>query len=231
MSLKVIDGEKKKTPFILDRELDETESGLAAVKTYIDHFYRIVEENQVKEFPNLNACLLQTSRTNWRIPEIDDLITDFYCREESEEFPEGEFQLARCAIAMGLAPYFRYRTLELALIQAKLDPSPDLAPRRMILDEADLAQALDGTLNLCYPDPNDFVFEFRKFREWHSSSDQIKRLSFSYWTDLINYHLQLSFYLGYLQHRKEDLDLCCQGASLTERGQYRDLLLREFDGS
>ncbi|MFA6461698.1 MAG: hypothetical protein WCV90_05485 [Candidatus Woesearchaeota archaeon] len=196
----------------LDQEISNYRDKLDQAKSNIDVCYGFIKSKRYELSPTWKEEITHYPRTEQKVLEIEEIIQDFYMREEGEEFASEEFQLARWAIVMGLSTYLRARTIELVIHKAKRGEIDKMVS---LISEEETARLFDNTLQSCYPDPNDFVVEYKQFREWHYKGDELERNSFSFWTDLLNHHSRIGAYLEVLQRRKEDLEI--SGISFIEK--------------
>lgn len=192
----------KATGKTLDQQIAEYQAKLDQAKANIEICYDFVKAGRYELSPEWKEAILQHPRTKQEILGAEELIQEFYLTEDEEEFSPDEFQTVRWAIVMGLSSYLRKRTIELALQKSKAGELDQIIP---LLSPEETARVFENTLIACYPNPNDFIVEYKQFREWHYHGDALERNTFSFWTDLLNQHSRVGGLLEYLQQKKEEL--------------------------
>lgn len=210
VALKLVYGEKKKKT--LEGEIGQAKRNVDIFAVSVDSIFQAVESQD----KNLNPHLVEVKKTSYPLKEISEVIGDFYL-SDSGEYGEEEFDLVLQAISFELAKYYRHREFEHNLTSKTI----------FGIDQA--AQMIYGSLQNLYPNVNDFIFEYEKFREWHSvEGDDLKSKSFSFWMDNIFYHGVCLACYDIFKKAQIELIEASKGKSFRERRELREKINKEL---
>jgi hypothetical protein len=203
MVLKLIVNEEYEDRTTIEQEIEKTRSFLEDSGNVIGVLYGAIERKLLDEGP-LRELIVGKEKTKYQFRSSEELISALYTSDKEEEFLEEEFQDVSLALSLGLSEYYKKRLSEITSIPEKYQ-------------ENDIANFFDHAITANYPNPNDFIIEYDKFKTWHEESEEpLKTRAMSFWLDILFEYGNNSCYLEKLVETEETLKLAKQHLPFKE---------------
>jgi hypothetical protein len=210
----------------LKQEISCQEEELTATGHIIDHLYTTLRDKyitRIHQLETLTSLLDGVNPIEFSVQTVNDLIRDYYIREDVDgsdsgegTILRGEFEDVYQAIAFGLSELYVPRMNEFGVKSM-------LPPERVAL-------LMYETIKEHFPNPNDFVVEYDGLREWHETSeDPILANSFSLWFDMFMEYCHTLTYLRSLKKADNEVRKMAVDGDLTGAISVRKELERDLE--
>ncbi|PIZ52061.1 hypothetical protein COY27_01760 [Candidatus Woesearchaeota archaeon CG_4_10_14_0_2_um_filter_33_13] len=166
---------------------------LEGIRATVDVLYNAIRDGSAIKGSKLEKTILQTKQTLFDPLDEEEIISDFYV-SDSKEFTKNEFPMTYAAIAFELARYHKFRVGEnLGAVITLAEPA--------------VTQIISDYLPQMYSDPNDFLLEYKTFKNWHeTSSEPLQRNAFTFWMDaMVHYCIVSAIYHQIFEQETTDL--------------------------
>ncbi len=181
----------------LDAMIQEAQNNVQITYKNVEKTYEIVSKNLVTENHPIYEAIMKREKVSSPIKSAQRIIFEHYLSESKEYFPN-EFDDIYVAMAFGLGDVCAQRLKERGIVE------------NIARIKGEINQYVHDGIKSVYSNPNDLLFEYDAFKEWHDEEPtELKSKTLTFFMDMLWVHAYMIKEKEQLLEIKEKLKFRC----------------------
>ena len=157
----------------LDSIIQEAQRNVQITYKNVERTYELVAEDCLTENNPDYQAIIKRQKTSYPLKSAQEMMLDHYI-SESKEYPSSEFDDVYVAMAFGLGDICSQRLKEREIVE------------NIALIKGEITEYIGGGIKNLYHNPNDLIFEYDQFKEWHEEEPtELKAKALSFFMDML----------------------------------------------
>ena len=157
----------------LDAMIQEAKNNAQITHKNVEKIYDLITSGLLKENGQDYQAIIKRQKTSYPLKSAQEMMLDHYF-SESKEYPSSEFDDVYVAMAFGLGDICAQRLRERGIVE------------NIALIKGEITEYICGGIKNLYHNPNDLIFEYDQFKEWHEEEPtELKAKALSFFMDML----------------------------------------------
>jgi hypothetical protein len=157
----------------LDAMIQEAKNNAQITHKNVEKIYDLITSGLLKENGQDYQAIIKRQKTSYPLKNAQEMMLDHYI-PELKEYPSSEFDNVYTAMAFGLGDICAQRLRERGIVE------------NIALIKGEITEYIHGGIKNIYHNPNDLIFEYDQFKEWHEEEPtELKAKTLSFFMDML----------------------------------------------
>ena len=173
----------------LDSMIREAQKNVQITYKNVERTYELIAGDCLEENNPIYQAIINRKKVSYPIKSAQKIILDHYF-SESKEYSSSEFDDVYVAMTFGLGDICAQRLKERGIVK-------DIA-----FIKGEINQYIHDGIKNVYSNPNDLIFEYEEFEEWHNQEPtELKAKTLTFFMDMLWVHAY------YIKEKEQLVDL------------------------